>query len=207
MFALDDAELVAGPILDCPAGASSFGAQARARGGSVISVDPVYELCGHQIVHRVRTNLSEAPQLLARQSWTIDWNYLGSPDAYVRACEVAADLFAADYACNPRHYVAAALPTLPFADRSFYLTLSSHLLFVKDELLTFDDHLAALLEMARVTRGEVRVHPIVDTTGETYPRLDELRAALLQHNVVTDLQPIAKAWIVGANQTLICRAQ
>jgi hypothetical protein len=41
MFLLDDG-LLEGPILDCPGGASPFGAQVRARGGIVVSVDPAY---------------------------------------------------------------------------------------------------------------------------------------------------------------------
>jgi hypothetical protein len=206
MFALDDAQLTAGPILDCPGGASSFGAQVRARGGCVVSVDPVYELGVKRVVEQVRANLRQAPELLAKQAWSIDWSYLGSPEAYVRSGEVATDVFAADCTHNGRYYMAAALPHLPFGDRSFLLTLSSHLLFVKHEFLNYDDHLAALVELTRVTRGEVRVHPIVDTTGAIYPRLEELRAALLRHNVATDVLYIERSWIVGANQTLVCHA-
>src|SRR3712207_4925074 len=42
MFLLSDDDLLAGPILDCPAGASPFGAQVRVLGGQVVSVDPAY---------------------------------------------------------------------------------------------------------------------------------------------------------------------
>lgn len=42
MFLLIDDDLTAGPILDCPGGASPFGAHVRARGGTVTSVDPAY---------------------------------------------------------------------------------------------------------------------------------------------------------------------
>ena len=43
MFMLTDDDLRAGPILDCPAGASPFGAQVRALGGEVVSVDPAWK--------------------------------------------------------------------------------------------------------------------------------------------------------------------
>ena len=52
MFALSDADLIAGPILDCPGGASSFGAQVRARGGDVVSVDPMYHASAAEILRR-----------------------------------------------------------------------------------------------------------------------------------------------------------
>jgi len=67
--------------------------------------------------------------------------------------------------------VAAALPTLPFPDRSFDLVLSSHLLFSYTDRLDVAFHLAALLELARVSRGQVRVFPLVDYNGHPQPTL------------------------------------
>ena len=51
-----------------------------------------------------------------------------------------AELFATDYAPDGRRYVAAALPTLPFGDGWFRLTLSSHLLFVYPDQLDFRNY-------------------------------------------------------------------
>jgi len=82
MFLITDADLIAGPILDCPAGASPFGAQVRALGGTVISVDPAYSVSPAEII-----------------------------------------------TADGEHYIAAALPHLPFPDGYFHLALSSHLLF------------------------------------------------------------------------------
>jgi len=168
-FVLDDDELTAGPILDCPGGASPFAAHPRARGGIVISVDPIYDQPVEDIVGRVTANLAHAPDWLTAHRDSIDWSYLGSPDAHIRASEVAADLFAVDYTAHPEHYVAAALPALPFPDRHFRLALSANLLFVYTQDLSFDDHLAALLELTRVTHEEVRVHPLLDPTGPSTP--------------------------------------
>lgn len=133
-----------------------------------------------------------------------DWSYLGSPEAVVRAFEVAAELFATDYAPDGRRYVAAELPTLPFGDGWFRLTLSSHLLFVYPDQLDFDWHLASLLELVRVTAGEVRVYPVVDTVGRAYPRLDELRAALDGLAVRSELRTANCAWQPGGDQLLAC---
>ena len=79
MFALDDADLIAGPILDCPGGASSFGAEVRTRGGQVISVDPAYGTGAAHIAERVQLNLRDAGRILAASTIPIDWGYLDRP--------------------------------------------------------------------------------------------------------------------------------
>ena len=43
-FALSSADLLVGPVLDCPGGASDFGATLRALGGTAVSIDPQYAL-------------------------------------------------------------------------------------------------------------------------------------------------------------------
>jgi hypothetical protein len=204
MFALDETDLLAGPVLDCPGGASSFGALARASGARVVSVDPIYRLGADQVTEQVRVNLRDAAQILATSTLPIDWDYLGSPSEYVLASQAAAAQFRADYVRHGQWYVAAILPFLPFSDRSFRLTLASHLLFLYPAHFSFADHLAALLELIRVTHAEVRVHPIVDATGARYPQLPQLRDALGRREVVTEIRPVERTWIVGARQMLIC---
>ena len=151
--------------------------------------------------------MRDAPRIFATSTVPINWDYLGSPEAYVRASQAAADMFRVDYARNGQWYVGAALPVLPFADCSFRLALTSHLLFVYEAHFSFGDHLAALLELVRVSPAEVRVHPIVESTGAPYSRLRELRDALSQHKVTTEIRPAKGTWIVGAAQALICRRE
>jgi hypothetical protein len=98
MFLLDDLDLLAGPILDCPGGASPFGAQVRARGGTVTSVDPVYDQPPQALADRTRADLDRIAPWVDANPANFDWSYLGSPQAVQRAFEVSADLFAADYA-------------------------------------------------------------------------------------------------------------
>lgn len=91
----------------------------------------------------------------------------------------------------------------PFPDWHFTLTLSANLLFVNDRL-GYREHLAAVRELVRVTCGEVRIHPVVDPDGAIYPRLDEVRRALDQDHIATELRAIDKSWIIGGGQTLVC---
>jgi hypothetical protein len=204
MFLLTDDELRAGPILDCPAGASPFAAQVRARGGRAVSVDPIYGPRA-DVVARVAADLAHVHDWLTAGPVGLDWSYLGSADAMLRAFEVSADFFLADYAEGGPHYVAAELPELPFADGEFALTVSSHLLFTYPEIVTYDEHVAYLLEMVRVTSGEVRVCPIADPAGVPYPRLDDVCAELGKHGIATELRTARSAYSKGGDDVLVCR--
>lgn len=204
MFGLTPAEITGSTFLDCAAGASSFAAQVRARGGTVTSVDLLYDRPVEDIVDRVHRNLEGGRTWLAEHSAAIDWDYLGSPDAHVRASETAADLFALDYQAHPEHYLHGALPRLPIPDRSVDVALCSNLLFAYPQLFDRDAHIAALLELCRCAHHQVRVHPVCDITTAPYPHLEHVRNALAAQGIATDLQPIPKSWIAGARTTLVC---
>lgn len=205
MFLLTDEELRSGPILDCPAGASPFGAQVRARGGTVVSVDPAYGADREELIARIRHDLRRITAWQEAHPENFDWSYLGSPGAMSRAWEVAVDLFAADYAPDGDRYVAAALPELPFPDDTFGLTLSSHYLFVYPQHLSYEGHIAGLMELLRVTSGEVRVYPLVDSASVPYPQLDELRADLASLQVHTEVRQANCAFNPGGDRMLVCR--
>lgn len=205
MFLLSDADFTAGPILDCPGGASPFAAQVRARGGSVVSVDPAYQLSRGELTARVRSDIAHTKTWTEANRDNFDWSYLGSPVALGRFFEVAADLFLADYTPDGKRYVAASLPTLPFPDGAFRLTLSSHLLFCYPEYFTHEGHLAGIVELMRVTGGELRLYPLVDTAGRPYPRMDELRAALAERGILTETAAAACSYMAGGDRLLRCR--
>lgn len=205
MFLLDDHDLLGGPILDCPGGASPFGAQVRSRGGTVTSVDPVYDQLPQALAAHIRADLDRTAAWVAAHPTNFSWSYLGSPEAVQRAFEVSADLFAADYAPDGQRYVAAQLPRLPFGDRRFRLALSGFLLFTYPDRFDLGWHVASLLELVRVTTGEVRAYPLVDTVGQRYPWLDEVRGALAGQGVESELRAARCAWQPGGDQLLVCR--
>lgn len=205
MFLLTDDELLAGPILDCPGGASPFGAQVRGRDGNVVSVDPAYRLTRAELADRIANDLAHVAGWTAANPGNFDWTYLGSPSAFARMFEVAAELFLSDYSPDGERYVAAQLPELPIADGTFRLALSSHLLFCYPEYLDYDQHLAGVLELMRVTTDELRLFPVVDTAGAAYPRMDELRAELADKGVETELRAAKASFVAGGEIMLNCR--
>lgn len=204
MFMLSDEEILAGPVLDCPGGASPLGAQVRARGGTVVSVDPAYGPPADVLMPQVREDVERTADWVGSQTETIHWPYVGNAEALRRMWELAVDMFAADYAPDGERYVSARLPELPFADRHFALSLCSHLLFCYPEYLDYDAHLAGLLELVRVTSGEARVYPVVDTTATEYPRMADLQAGLAEQGIRSELRPARATWLRGGDRYLAC---
>ena len=133
MFQLTEADLLDGPILDCPAGASSFGAVVRAIGGEVVSVDPAYA-APDGLVDRVAADIARISEWQRAHPAGFNWDYLGSPEELAKTWAAALSIFATDFAPDGARYVAAALPRLPFPDDRFALALSGFLLFVYPEL-------------------------------------------------------------------------
>ena len=63
--------------------------------------------------------------------------------------------------------MAGELPSLPFPDGSFDLTLVSYFLFAYQERLTYEFHRDSILELMRVTRSEACIYPTI--TFEAQP--------------------------------------
>lgn len=205
MFALEDADLVGGPILDCPGGAGSFAAGVRAMGGEVVSVDPVYatprdDLLAHARAETLRGNryARDHPDLYV-------WTFFRTIADHRMRRLAALDRFAADFRGPDDRYVVARLPRLPFGDRRFRLVLSAHLLFTYPDHLDHDAHLAALRELVRLAGHEVRVFPLVDTTVARYPGLDDLRRALAADGVASEVRPVGYEFQRGAHEMLVLR--
>lgn len=160
-FALDINGLRAKTILDVASGISSFTAEAASLEIQAVACDPIYALSSDQIVARCVPDLDRVTDAV-RDLPTYRWDFHKSPEHLRGFRERAYQTFLADYARAPsRRYVAANLPSLPFADNAFDLTLVSHLLFIYQERFDYEFHREALKELMRVTRGEVRIYPLV----------------------------------------------
>jgi len=205
MFGLSADELLRGPVLDCPAGASGFAAGARARGGDVTAVDPEYARPPDALIRRAVADTRYGNQYVRANPHTYSWGFFRDPDDHLARRLAAADAFAADRARHPAAYVVGALPDLPFADGRFRLVLSSHLLFVYPDHLGYADHLAFARELARVAGGEARIFPLVDTLGARWPALDRLRHDLAREGIGTEVRPVAYEFIRGGDEVLVLR--
>lgn len=216
MFALTDADLT-GTVLDCPGGAASFTAEARGQGVDVIAVDPTYPPDGTSSERsRALRQLGEhaAAEAERGSAWARDhaadfeWTSFATPADHLAQRLAAAAAFTAHAATEPEHYVCAALPQLPFADGAYDLVLCSHLLFSYADRLDDAFHLAALTELLRVSRGEVRVFPLVVVGGvREHPGLEALLERL-GDDVVVDLRATdGYGFQRGADRVLVLRGK
>ena len=205
MFSLSASDL-ARRILGCGDGPASFNAELSARGGSVVSVDPLYRFSGAAIERRVQQTF---PTMMAQTSANrgdFVWTHVRSLDDLGRRRMDALRAFLADFEVGRRsgRYVDAALPVLPFADDAFDLALSSHFLFLYSVQFDLDFHVAALQEMLRVA-GEVRVFPLLQIGGAPSPHVPGVRAALAARGVRVTVAAVPYEFQRGGNRMLRLR--
>jgi hypothetical protein len=174
-------------VLDCPGGPGSLPALLRGHGCDVTAVDPLYAL---PLKELRRQALDDLETTMAIQAASDDLR----SDFDLEACRQehlhTMELFLADREAHPASYQAAALPKLPFADGSFPLVLSGHLLLayapcrdgglMAGEGLDLNWHRQALAELCRVSSGEVRLYPAhtVEQTVRRHPYAEALLAEL-----------------------------
>ena len=203
MFDLGDADL-RGPILDCPGGAGDFGAAVRAAGGTATSVDPLYALPRADVIATARAGTLRGNRYVDEHRDLYVWSFFGSVEDHRDRRLGALERFAADFAADGERYLVAALPRLPFADRAVALALSGHLLFTYPGHLAYEEHLAGIRELVRVSAGEARVFPLLDTELSPYPRMDELRAELAEHGIASEIRRVPYEFQRGADRMLVC---
>ncbi|WP_037064263.1 methyltransferase domain-containing protein [Pseudonocardia acaciae] len=203
MFDLTATDLAAGSVLDCCAGGSSFAAETGAR---VVAVDPAYAIGRRALAETVLSGLRDGDRIIDRNRERFEWGWYGTPERRAAARVDAAHRFLADLGERPGRYLAGALPHLPLADASFELVLCSHMLFTWANQLDADWHRAALAELVRVSRREVRVFPlVVQGTGEPVGFLDELRTGLAASGHRTEVRDVPYRFQRGAHAMLVVR--
>lgn len=203
MFGLDGLMLDGLEILDCPGGASGFPAIARARGARVTSADPAYALPPAELIPKARRDTLHGNQYVRDHPDLYVDEWFTDADDHASSRLTALEVFAADFDGPDARYVVAALPNLPFADDSFDLVLSGHLLFTYPDHLDEAAHLACLRELVRVARRQVRVFPLLDTTLARSPYLDRLRHALVADGIASALVRVPYEFQRGAHTMLV----
>ena len=203
-FALGDDTLRGARVLDAAAGVSSFAAEARERGYDVQSVDPIYGASAESIESKCRADLADVAAQLPSVAHKYVWGgfYRDVPDL-VRHREAAYRAFLADYRTSPGRYVPAALPETPLLSQGFSLTLCSHLLFLYDDRLDYDFHRRSVLELVRLTAGEIRIYPLVGLTGEASPFVRRLQDDEALRGLTVEIRPVGFEFLRGAREMMV----
>jgi hypothetical protein len=205
MFDLDDT-VAGGMVIDCCAGASSFVAELATRGAVGVAVDPVYANGVEAVRRSAAASLTAGTTIVRDHPDRFVWQWYGSPARRDRMRAAAVDRFVQDITQRPAAYLAAELPHLPLASASADLVLCSHLLFTWADRLDADWHRAALAELVRVTRLEVRVFPLVtQATGAAVPFLGRLIEELRAQGHEVDVRDVPYEFQRGAHAMLVIR--
>ncbi|MFB0846407.1 methyltransferase domain-containing protein [Paenibacillus oleatilyticus] len=188
------------------AGASSFVAEAAARGLAAQAADPMYELSAEAIYRHGMTEIEVSTGKLTKLRESFDWTFYGDPDRHRAMREESMKRFTDDYAhpSEGSKYTAAKLPHLSYEDESFGLVLCSHFLFLYHEQFDYDFHARALRELLRVCRagGEVRVYPVITLQWDRYPMLDRLLEELRTDGFEASLELSELPFIPGSKELL-----
>ncbi|MDO3648019.1 hypothetical protein [Nocardia mangyaensis] len=207
MFHLSDKDLTGRKILDCPGGAASFAAEASALGAEVTAIDPIYAAAPAELAARATPETERAVAWAHKHAERYRWDWYGGTAEHAAIRRGAAARFADDVRATPHRYLAGALPSLPCPDDAFDLALSSHLLFSYADRLDADFHLAALVELSRVSTVEARVYPLLDYTGAPLDDLvDHLRTELHDKGIETSLCRTGYEFHHGADTMLTLHA-
>jgi len=204
MFGMEEPALRRGPVLDCPAGPSSFAAEAAGKGIDVTACDVLYGLSPEALRVRGEEDIAYVFERFDEASHLYTWEYYHDKEEVVSLRRRALETFLGDYGKGKAagRYVAAALPRLPFPDGMFSLVLSGNLLFLYGDRVDFEFHLAALRELVRVSTGEVQVFPLAGLDAKPYPRLSEVIGMLHGDGMKTEVLAVPFEFQRGGNRVL-----
>lgn len=228
-FSLDIHALRGRSVLDVAAGPSSFTAEACRRDIDAVAVDPLYEATPESLAVQVQldyarmfTQMREkrrlfrfgSPRTIAASTTGITQRHGSAPARYFSSFDeaeterrTAAQRFLSDYEAQAGHgrYLAASLPRLPFLDGAFDLVLCAHLLFTYAAQFDFQWHLAACRELARVSTGEVRIHPLCGLGGRPYSELSRLQRELLAAGITSSVVSVDYEFFAGSSSMLVLK--
>lgn len=191
-------------ILGCGDGPASFNVECRQQGGRIVSIDPIYTLTCDQIRKRVQEAREDVLRQAEENRDKYKWELFSSVDDLGRVRMEAMSRFLKDFRNREKRnaYVAAGLPHLPFADRTFDISLSSHFLFLYTDHLTYSFHIRAVREMLRVS-DEIRIFPLLDLTAKKSPYVKRILSDFCHCEI--EIRKVNYEFQIGGNEVLIIR--
>lgn len=206
MFALTEADLMK-RILGVGDGPASFNAELTARGGQVVSVDPIYTCSADEIRQRIEQTSGTIVEQLHRHTDQYIWTTFGDADELGQHRLLTMEHFLADYPAGLQEgrYVPASLPKFDeMPDRSFDIALVSHLLFLYSEQLSKAFHLESVMELLRVA-NEVRLFPFLTLASKESPYIDATIDYVTRAGYTVELSRVDYEFQRGGNQMMLIR--
>ena len=205
MFALSEGDL-AERILGCADGPASFNAGLTSRGGTVVSVDPLYRFSRNEIQTRIDQVFDTVLSETRKNAHEFVWTNIISVDHLGQTRRKAMDAFLADFprGLDEGRYCDMSLPELPFQTGEFGLALCSHYLFLYSPHLSLDFHLRSIRELRRVAR-EVRVFPLLELGAVWSRHLDPVVESLSREGYRVTIEPVPYEFQRGGSQMIRIR--
>lgn len=206
MFAITELELDK-RFLGCADGPASFNAEMSAAGRAVTSCDPLYRYSADQIRERIDATYPQMIEYARKNADVFVWSdQIPDPATLGRHRMQAMERFLSDYKIGriESRYVAAELPDLPFADRTFDIALCSHFLFLYSEQLTEQFHIDSIRELLRIA-GEVRIFPLLELEGAQSRHLDAVLSVLQSNGYRVEIERVGYEFQRGGNQMMWIR--
>lgn len=190
-------------ILDCAGGPASFNSEMSSQGYSVISSDPIYQFSADEIAQRIQETYPTVIEGVKAAQEDYVWQDIQSPEQLGQIRMIAMQLFVKDFPLGIQQgrYVMGELPRLPFECDRFDLALCSHFLFTYSDLISQEFHLASIQELCRVA-GEVRIFPLLNTSGEPSYLLPWVMKELTAQGYNLEIQQVPYEFQKGGNQLL-----
>lgn len=207
MFGLDGQDIQGKRILDCPAGACSFTAQAGRLGCEATAADIAYYHKADRLLEKGLQDIDHAMEHVEEERERYVWTEFRDIDALRSERHQALHACTEDMEKRPERYVPVTLPSLPFRERQFDLTLSAHFLFTYADRLDAEFHLDVLRELLRVTRDEVRIFPLVDQSGRPPDEVEQLIAFARSEGWEAEVKAVTYHFQRHADHALILRAR
>jgi hypothetical protein len=206
-FALEVAALKGKSVLDVAAGPASFTSELCKRGVDAVAVDPLYGCRAEALEQHAQIDYRAMFSQIRAKPDLFRFRFFESFDEAEESRRTAAQRFLADYAAHFVHnrYVGGALPQLPFLDRAFDVVLCAHFLFLYAKQFDLPFHVDACRELVRVSREDVRIHPLVGPGGRRYAHLKELRATLAADGITSEIVKVDYEFFAGATEMLVLR--
>ena len=205
MFTLSEDDL-GKSILGCGDGPASFNAELTKRGGTVVSIDPIYAYGANDIRRRIDETFDEVIQQTRRNTEEFVWKHIRSVEELGIVRMEAMRNFLSDYAQGRTdgRYVAGSAPVLDFPDNSFSLALSSHFLFLYSDHLDLQFHIDTINELCRVGK-EARVFPLLQLGAKRSPHVEPVMDHFRVKGYEVTLVTVPYEFQRGGNQMLKIR--
>jgi len=206
MFNLSREDLQSKKILGCGDGPSSFNAEVSYDGARIVSVDPLYAYSRQEIMQRIDEVKEEVMDQVKAHADHFVWKNIPDIESLeiIRIEAMMEFLMDYDEGLEEGRYIDAALPKLPFEERSFDLALSSHLLFLYSDHLDVAFHKAAIDEMLRVA-DEIRVFPLVTLGNTPSPHVVPIQAYLRDNGYSVEIVKTGYEFQKGADEMMVVR--